>query len=279
VPGVPTVPSFPILVGGRLRRAGTGLGRPLHDAGGALVGHAVVASPAEVARGVAAARAALPAWSGTSVQERGRILFDVAERLDGPHAGEVGDSAAAADRWLWYAGWTDKIAGLHGGVHPVAGPYASWSAPGPVGVVGAHCAGSPLELADALGAALAVGATAVVVAPPERAADVAQLAEVLATAELPPGAANLLTADGAAEDLVRAGVDGLDLATAPDGAIDDTAAGASAVTERTPPGSRPVEREAAAGGVRVLRRRTGDLGLARLRTWSTTTTVWLSAGR
>ena len=265
MPGVPTVPSFPVLAGGRLRRAGAGRGRPLHDAGGALVGHALVASPADVADAVAAARGALPAWSGTDVHERGRVLLDVAERLYGlPGAIGAGDDPAAADRWLWYAGWTDKVAGLHGAVHPVAGPHASWSAPGPVGVVGAPCAGSPLDLADALGAALAVGATAVVVAPPERAADVAQLAEVLATAELPSGTANLLTADGGADDLVRAGVDGLDLA----GAAPDGAAGTGAAATG-----------AQAWGVRVLRRGRGDPGLGRLRAGSTTTTVWLSAGR
>src|SRR5689334_2551862 len=105
-----------MLVGGRLRRAEAGRGRPVHDAAGALVGQATVASPADVTDAVAAARTALPAWSGASAHERGRVLHGIAELLDqrldrlAPHADSADDDArAAADRWLWYAGWTDKI--------------------------------------------------------------------------------------------------------------------------------------------------------------------------
>ncbi len=253
------VPTLPMLVGGRLRRAAVGRGKPVHDAAGTLVGHATAASGADVTEAVAAARAALPAWSRTDVHERGRILHAVAELLDerrdrlGPDRDEAG---AAADRWLWHAGWTDKVAGLHGAVHAVAGPYVSWSAPRPVGVVGVVAAGPAPDLVDALAAALAVGATAVVVAPLAQAPTVAGLAEALAVAELPAGAANLLTGDAAelASELARAGVDGLD------------AGDASPV----PP---------VGAGVRVLHGGPGDRGVARLRAWSAVATVWHPVGR
>jgi acyl-CoA reductase-like NAD-dependent aldehyde dehydrogenase len=246
-----------MLVGGRLRRAEVGRGRPVHDAAGTLVGHATAASRADVTDAVAAARAALPAWSGADAHERGRILHAVADLLDehrdrlGPDRDEAG---AAADRWRWHAGWTDKIAGLHGAVHAVAGPYVSWSAPRPVGVVGVIAAGSAPDLVDALAAALAVGATAVVVAPLPRAPAVAGLAEVLAVTELPAGAANLLTGDvGAlAAELAAAGVDGLDA-------------------------GEPVPGVGA--GVRVLHGGPGDRGVARLRAWSAVATVWHPVGR
>lgn len=258
-------PTFPMLVGGRLRRADAGSGAPVRNAAGALVGHATVASRTDLADAVAAARTALPGWSGASADDRGRVLHDVAEALDERHdrffaadvpAAEVG---AAADRWLWYAGWTDKITDVLGAVHPVAGPYASWSAPRPVGVVGVLAPGSLLGLVDGLAAVLAVGATAVVLAPQERSPAVAVLAELLATSELPAGAANLLTGDvaGLAPDLARAGVDGLDLAGTP-----------------TDPGD-----EAADRGVRVLPAGPADPGLARLRAWTETATVWHSVGR
>ena len=42
---------------------------------------------------------------------------------------------AAIDRWVWYAGWADKIAQVYGGANPVAGPYFNVSAPEPTGVV------------------------------------------------------------------------------------------------------------------------------------------------
>ena len=244
-----------MLVGGRLRRAEAGRGRPVHDAAGALVGHATTASPTDVADAVAAARAAFPAWSGASAHERGRVLHAVAELLDQRLdllGTDPADARAAADRWLWYAGWTDKIDSVLGTAHPVAGPYASWSAPRPVGVVGVLAPPSLSGLVDALAAVLAAGATAVVVAPQESAPLVADLAELLATAELPLGAANLLTGDVAAlaPALVRAGVDGLDA------------------------GETPVE---VAPGIRVPG--PGDRGVARLRAWTAVTTVWHPVGR
>src|SRR3954447_7915453 len=259
-----------MLVGGRLRRAEAGRGRPVHDAGGTLVGHATTASPADVADAVAAARAALPGWSGASAHERGRVLHDVAELLDqsvdrlAAAGADPADARAAADRWLWYAGWTNKIDGLLGSAHPVAGPYASWSAPRPVGVVGVLAPASLLGLVDALAAVLAAGATAVVVAPPGAA--LAGLAELLAAGELPAGAANLLVGDVAelAPALGGAGVDGLD------------------------PGETPFDLGGtsfdlgetsfdAARGVRAPG--PGDPGLARLRAWTAVTTVWHPVGR
>ena len=250
------LPTFPVLVGGRLRRAEAGRGRPVHDAAGALVGQATVASAADVTDAVAAARTALPAWSGASAHERGRVLHGIAELLDqrldrlAPH-GDT-DARAAVDRWLWYAGWTDKIDGLLGAAHPVDGPYASWSAPRPLGVVGVLAPASLLGLVDALAAVLAAGATAVVVAPHETAPAVAELAELLATGELAAGAANLLVGDVAelAPTLARGGVDGLD------------------------PGETPVD---VPPGVRVPG--PGDRGVARLRAWTASTTVWHPVGR
>ena len=42
---------------------------------------------------------------------------------------------AAIDRWVWYAGWTDKLAQVVGGANPVAGPFFNFSVPEPTGVV------------------------------------------------------------------------------------------------------------------------------------------------
>src|SRR5690349_6013816 len=246
-----------MLVGGRLRRADAGRGLPVHDAAGTVVAFATTASRTDLTDAVVAARAALPGWSALPPQERGRLMFDVAAALDERPAPDTGvpvdEAGAAADRWLWYAGWADKLADLAGAVHPAAGPYASWSTPRPVGVVGALVPGSLRELVDGVAPVLVAGATAVVVTPHDRPWAAATLAGVLATAELPPGAANLLTGDLAAlaPDLARADVDGLDLAGAPSDSATDQA------------------RAAAARGVRVLAAAPADAGLARLRAWST----------
>jgi len=39
------------------------------------------------------------------------------------------------DRWVYYAGWSDKYAQVFGSVNPVAGPYYNFTVPEPTGVV------------------------------------------------------------------------------------------------------------------------------------------------
>ena len=70
-----------------------------------------------------AARAAQGGWAGATAYNRGQVLYRVAELLEGRRAQFVADVAAgegvrakkaeelvsaAIDRWVWYAGWTDK---------------------------------------------------------------------------------------------------------------------------------------------------------------------------
>ena len=230
-----------------------------------------------MAEAVAAAKAALPGWAATTADERGRVLHGVAELLDERRDRLAADLAAAdgiavdaaaelvdaaVDRWVWYAGWTDKIAGVLGAVHPVTGPYVGWSAPRPVGVVGAVSLPSLPALVEALAPVLAAGATAVVLVPHERPVAAAALAEVLATAELPAGAANVLTGPVGELATRLTGVDGLDLTGAPDDVAPDVV---TAAAER---------------GARVLAPPViDDPPLARLRAWSEVTTVWHPVGR
>jgi acyl-CoA reductase-like NAD-dependent aldehyde dehydrogenase len=105
----------------------------------------------------------------------------------------------AIDRWVWYAGWTDKLAQVAGGVNPVAGPYLNLSAPEPTGVVAvlAPQASSLLGLVSVLAPVLASGNTAVVLTSRRRPLPAVTLAEVLATSDVPGGVVNLLTGDPA----------------------------------------------------------------------------------
>jgi acyl-CoA reductase-like NAD-dependent aldehyde dehydrogenase len=102
---------------------------------------------------------------------------------------------AAIDRWVWYAGWTDKIASVLGAANPVAGPYFSFTVPEPTGVVGilAPQKSSLLGLVSVLAPVLATGCTAVVVSSEARPLPAITLSEVLATSDLPGGVANILT--------------------------------------------------------------------------------------
>jgi acyl-CoA reductase-like NAD-dependent aldehyde dehydrogenase len=128
---------------------------------------------------------------------RGQILYRVAEMLQGRRGQfvELGVPAdevdAAIDRWVWYAGWADKIATVYGGANPVAGPYFNISAPEPTGVVGVIAPASLLGLVSVVAPAIVTGNTVVVLVGGPKVA--ITLAEILATSDLPGGVVNILT--------------------------------------------------------------------------------------
>jgi acyl-CoA reductase-like NAD-dependent aldehyde dehydrogenase len=282
--------TYKLYLGGGFPRSESGRTYPVHDAGGTLLAHAALASRKDVRDAVSAARAALTGWSGATAYNRGQVLYRVAEMLEGRRHQFVGLVAAAenlpeqraaalvdatVDRWVWYAGWTDKIAAVLGSVNPVAGPFTSWSVPEPTGVVGvlAPQESSLLGLVDVLAPVLATGCTAVVVASQERPLPAVELGEVLATSDVPAGVANLLT--GRSAELgpwlaAHAEVAGLDLA------------GATGLSSEL---AAELERAAAETVTRVLPRPALEPdprvvpGLARLRAWSEVKTVWHPVGR
>ncbi len=156
-----------------------------------------LASRKDVRDAVGAARRAQPKWAGATAYNRGQVLYRVAEMLEarrteftalGLTEAEVD---AAIDRWVWYAGWSDKIAQVQGAANPVAGPYFNLSAPEPTGVVGVVAPDSFLGLVSVIAPAVVSGNTVVVLAVNPQAA--VTLAEVLATSDLPGGVVNILT--------------------------------------------------------------------------------------
>jgi acyl-CoA reductase-like NAD-dependent aldehyde dehydrogenase len=279
--------TYKLYVGGAFPRSESGRSYPVTGADGTLLAHAALASRKDVRDAVSAARAAFPGWSGATAYNRGQVLYRVAEMLQGRRAQFVDDVVAAEgvrkgqagalvdtaiDRWVWYAGWTDKIASVLGSVNPVAGPLVNWSTPEPTGVVGvlAPQSSSLLGLVDVLAPVLATGCTAVVVASEARPLPAVELAEVLATSDVPGGVANVLTGRTAelAPWLAAHGeVQALDLAGAPAELAAD------------------LERAAAEGVKRVLPRPAGEPDparepdLVRLRAWTEIKTVWHPVGR
>jgi acyl-CoA reductase-like NAD-dependent aldehyde dehydrogenase len=159
------------------------------------------ASRKDLRDAVRAARSALPGWSERTAYNRGQVLYRVAEILEGRRAQFVDEGAdetevgAAVDRWIWYAGWTDKLAHVLGTVNPVAGPYFDFTFPEPVGVVALAAPGLPplLGLVSRLAPILAGANTAVVIAGEQAPRAAVTLAEVLATSDVPPGVVNILT--------------------------------------------------------------------------------------
>jgi acyl-CoA reductase-like NAD-dependent aldehyde dehydrogenase len=209
--------TYKLFIGGAFPRSESGRSYPVRSASGEFMANAALASRKDARDAVRAARSAFGKWSAATAYNRGQILYRVAEMLEGrraqfvsevgawapEHAEALGGSAAGAevevddaiDRWVWYAGWSDKIGQVHGSGNPVAGPYFNLSTPEPTGVVTvvAPPDSSLLGLVSVVAPVIVTGNTAVVVASEERPLPAVTLAEVLATSDLPGGVVNLLT--------------------------------------------------------------------------------------
>ena len=206
--------TYKLFIGGALPRSESGRSYPVQGADGALLAYAAQGSRKDARDAVVAARKAFTGWSGATAYNRGQILYRVAEMLEGraaQFAAEVAaadggqaanaEVAAAIDRWVWYAGWSDKIAQVAGAANPVAGPYFNFSVPEPTGVVAivAPAESSLLGLVSVVAPVIVTGNTAVVIASESRPLPAISLAEVLATSDLPAGVVNVLT--GRTEEL------------------------------------------------------------------------------
>jgi acyl-CoA reductase-like NAD-dependent aldehyde dehydrogenase len=150
---------------------------------------------------VKAARSAVPKWSGMTAYNRGQVLYRIAEMMEARRADLAErcngkpEVEQAIDRWVWYAGWADKLPQVLGGANPVAAPYFNFTVPEPTGVVGVLAPEEPplLGLVSRLAPVIVGGNTAVVVASEQRPLAAIELAEALATADVPGGVVNVLT--------------------------------------------------------------------------------------
>ncbi len=203
-----------LFVGGEFPRSESGRSYEVFDTDGELLAWASRASRKDLRDAARAARAAQPGWAAKTAYNRGQILYRVAELMEGRRSqfeSELTDAgakdpakgvSAAIDRWVWYAGWADKIHQLLGGSNPVAGPYFNFTVPEPTGVVGivAPPDQSLLGLVSRLAPAIVSGNTAVVVASEPAPLPAVSLGEVLATSDVPGGVVNILT--GLTDELV-----------------------------------------------------------------------------
>jgi acyl-CoA reductase-like NAD-dependent aldehyde dehydrogenase len=226
--------TYKLFIGGAFPRSESGRSYPICGSGGQVLANAALASRKDLREAVVAARKAQPGWAKATAYLRGQVVYRVAEMLEGRHAqfvdalveGEGLDGAAASstvdaavDRLVWYAGWSDKFAQVAGSSNPVAGPYFNFSVPEPTGVVGvlAPQASSLLGLVSVIAPVITTGNAVVVVASEARPLPALEVAEVLATSDLPSGVVNILTGRTAELAPVLAAhrdVDALDLAGA-----------------------------------------------------------------
>jgi acyl-CoA reductase-like NAD-dependent aldehyde dehydrogenase len=278
--------TYKLYVGGAFPRSESGRTYEVRAADGRFLANAALASRKDARDAVVAARKAFGGWSSATAYNRGQVLYRVAEVLEGRRAqfvAEVADAEgvkrgaaerqvdAAIDRWVWYAGWSDKVHQVHGSSNPVAGPYFDFSVPEPTGVVAVVApASSLLELVSVVAPVVVTGNTCVVVAAESAPLPAVTLSEVLATSDVPGGVVNLLT--GRAAEIApwlasHMDVNAIDLAGVTD---------AELATE--------LERAAADNLKRVVRPPLGepdweaDPGLDRMLAFLETKTVWHPVG-
>jgi len=192
---LPVKKTYKLYIGGAFPRSESGR---TYEAQGQNVARA---SRKDLRDAVVAARAAQPKWGGATAYNRGQVLYRIAEmmesRLDefASLASGRDEVERAVDRWVWYAGFADKLAQVLGSANPVAGPYFNFTVPEPTGVVGIVVPDEPplLGLVSRVAPALVGGNAVVAIASETKPLAAIELAEVLATSDVPGGVVNLLT--------------------------------------------------------------------------------------
>jgi acyl-CoA reductase-like NAD-dependent aldehyde dehydrogenase len=202
--------TYKLYIGGKFPRSESGRSYEVTDSKGRFLANAAMGSRKDARDAVVAARKAFPDWATATAYNRGQVLYRVAELLEGRRGQFVEEVAAgeglssrkaeaavdeAIDRWVWYAGWSDKVTQVHGSANPVAGPYFDFSVPEPTGVVAvlAPQDSSLLGLVSVLAPVVVTGNVAVLLASEERPLPAVTLSEVLATSDVPGGVVNILT--------------------------------------------------------------------------------------
>jgi acyl-CoA reductase-like NAD-dependent aldehyde dehydrogenase len=192
---LPVKKTYKLFIGGDFPRSESGR---TYEAEGQNVARA---SRKDVRDAVRAARSALPKWSGMTAYNRGQVLYRLAEMIEA-RAAEFADLSTgreeverSVDRIVWYAGWADKLAQVLGSSNPVAGPYFNFTVPEPTGVVAVIAPDDPplLGLVSRVVPVLTGGNTVVALASETRPLAAIELAEALATSDVPGGAVNVLT--------------------------------------------------------------------------------------
>jgi acyl-CoA reductase-like NAD-dependent aldehyde dehydrogenase len=202
--------TYKLYIGGAFPRSESGRSYVVSTAGGDPIANAVRGSRKDLREAVRAARKAFQPWADKTAMNRGQVLYRVAELMEGRRDQFTAEVAAAEglreakarevvdraiDRWVWYAGWADKIGQVLGSSNPVAAPYFNFTIPEPTGVVGivAPETSSLLGLVSRAAPPLVAGNAVVVIASETRPLPAVTLSEVLATSDVPGGVVNLIT--------------------------------------------------------------------------------------
>ena len=202
--------TYKLYIGGAFPRTESGRSYLVSASDGTPVANACRGSRKDLRDAVRVARKAFPGWADRTAMNRGQVLYRVAELMEGRRDQFVAEVAQAEglrperarlvvdraiDRWVWYAGWADKIAQVLGSTNPVASDYFNFTIPEATGVVGivAPETSSLLGLVSRLAPPLVAGNAVVVLTSETRPLPAITLTEVLATSDVPAGVVNVIT--------------------------------------------------------------------------------------
>jgi acyl-CoA reductase-like NAD-dependent aldehyde dehydrogenase len=221
--------TYKLYINGAFPRSESGRIYEVTDAKGNFIANPALASRKDLRDAVVAARAAQPGWAKATAYNRGQILYRIAEMLEGRAdqiANEISATSgvtdkkaheqlmAAIDRWVWYAGWSDKLAAAFGSTNPVAGPYYNFTIPEAQGVIAVAPRDEFLSFIDSIAPVITSGNSVIALVPGASAVPAMTFAEVLATSDLPHGVINILT--GSHDELApwaasHMDIDGMDI--------------------------------------------------------------------
>ncbi|MCO4815195.1 MAG: aldehyde dehydrogenase family protein [Flavobacteriales bacterium] len=201
--------TYKIYIGGKFPRTESGrFYNPLNSKGEQL-GNICLSSRKDVRNSVVAARKAFGGWSERAANNRGQILYRIAEMLEGRKSQFIeelmfqGSTKKAAenevnvsiDRLIYYAGWCDKYMQVLGSINPVASSHFNFSMHVPMGVIGvvADQTTSLIGLVSNIAPVIAGGNTCVVLSAENLPLCAITFAEVLNSSDVPGGVVNILT--------------------------------------------------------------------------------------
>ena len=269
-----------LFIGGAFPRSESGRTYEVKDKNKNFVANVALASRKDGRDAVVAARSAFAKWSEATAYNRAQVLYRVSEIMQGRREQFIEELSLwsktkkqaenevdeAINRMVWFAGWADKIAMVTGSNNPVAGPFFDFSIPEPTGVVSAVAPedSALLGLVETIASIVVSGNAVIVIASESQPLPAISLAEVIATSDVPGGVINILT--GSYKEIApwlasHQDVNALDL---------------TGVDKKQT--ALELEKEAAINLKRVLRPNTKLDGLARIKVFLETKTVWHPRG-
>ena len=269
-----------LFIGGAFPRSESGRTYEAKDKNKNFVANVALASRKDGRDALVAARSAFAKWSEATAYNRAQVLYRVSEIMQGRREQFIEELSLwtktkkqaenevdeAINRMVWFAGWADKIAMVTGSNNPVAGPFFDFSIPEPTGVVAAVAPedSTLLGLVETIASIVVSGNTVIVIASESQPLPAVSLAEVIATSDVPGGVINILT--GSYKEIAPWLASHQDV-----NALDLTGVDKKQI-------ALELEKEAAVNLKRVLRPNTKLDGLARIKVFLETKTVWHPRG-